>query len=145
VQALLDSLVIETYTQLATVAAVVAALSTMAVLMWRRRKTRRASGAKLIGQQRAAGRSPAAAPRVQTARAPKGMDFDRLADMIADASDRAGHISETQSAAALKLDTAEMAVNRLIADIDPLMAVPKTVRTAPSESTASPSRIPAAV
>lgn len=131
-QALLDSLIIETYTQLAVVLAVAATLVTAIVLVVRRRAARRRGAAKLAGTQQApvARKSVRLAPQV---RQTKGMDFNRLADMIANASDRAGRISETQSAAALKLDTAEMAVNRLIADIDPLMAVPKAVHPAPKD------------
>ncbi len=129
-QALLDQLVIETYTQLAVVLAVVASVATGIVLVLRKRAARRRVAAKRIGPQhgQALQRPERPAPRATQA---KGMDFDRLADMIADASDRAGHISEKQSAAALKLDTAEMAVNRLIADIDPVMSVPKTATPAP--------------
>lgn len=138
-QALLDSLVIETYTQLAVVLAVIVTAVAGSALVLRRRVARRRSAVKLIAPQHrpAAQKSEQQTPQVRKA---KGMDFDRLADMIADANGRAGHISETQSAVALKLDTAEMAVNRLIADIDPVMSVPKTVRPAAAENASSTPR-----
>ena len=51
--------------------------------------------------------------------------FDRLATLIDGVHTRAAQLSETQSKAALKLDTAEMAVHRLLADIDGIMTVPR--------------------
>ena len=63
-----------------------------------------------------------------------GVD-ERLASMITEATDRAEHLSETQSAAALKLDSAEMAVNRLVAEIEAVMTVPGPAHLA---STAKP-------
>ncbi len=50
-------------------------------------------------------------------------EFDRLASLIDGVNIRAAHVSETQSKAALKLDTVEMAVHRLLADIDGIMTV----------------------
>ena len=52
-------------------------------------------------------------------------EFDRLATLIDGVHIRAAQLSETQSKAALKLDTAEMAVHRLLADIDGIMTVPR--------------------
>lgn len=131
-QALLNSLVIETYSELAAVTGGLAALIALGVLFRRRLRSRGARPPGLIGPNPAAAPPPREATSSLAGKA-KGMDFDRLADLIADASDRAGHISETQSAAALKLDTAEMAVNRLIADIDAVKTVPATARRAPSD------------
>ncbi len=111
-----NTLVIETYQQLFAVAAVVlAALATLSMLM-RPRPTPR--------------HIPIAAPRSR----PAGLrgavadrqEFDRLATVIEDVRCRAETAANTQSMAALKLDTVEMAVHRLLADMDGIMAVPRT-------------------
>ena len=117
--------VIETYTELAAVATAVAAAILVLVLTWRRlRTTRRARKSASLSNH------PFIAPRAHALRglkrrrhATQHIDFDKLASMISSATDRAEHLSQTQSAAALKLDTAEVAVNRLLADIDGIMTV----------------------
>jgi hypothetical protein len=136
--------VIETYRQLMGVAVVVAIIATAVRLM---RKARRANlrFAKR-GAQRRFERAPmsadAALPksdmpmpvqRLDPARRLGDADryaFDRLATLIDGVHTRAAQLSETQSKAALKLDTAEMAVHRLLADIDGIMTVPRAAGVA---------------
>lgn len=141
-QALLDFLVIETYTQFAALVAVLVGMATSILFLRRRRRLSRATAVKLIGAQRPAVTTAKSAAPAQSKRTSTSMNFDKLADMIAVATDRAGHISETQTAAALKLDTAEMAVNRLIADIDPVINARPAPKSAPQVE--APHRIAAA-
>ena len=70
--------------------------------------------------------APLAARPVDTsARGAPGIEFDKLASYISHAGLRVDLIAQTQSAAALKLDTVEVAVNRLVADMSGIMAVPR--------------------
>lgn len=120
-QANFDFLIIETYTELAVVLLVLAAAAVVVGWLWARarrlRTSNRRRGVPIKKSRRVTG--PPSAGSL-----PAAVNFDTLASMISDANDRAGHIVETQSAAALKLDSAEMAVNRLIADIGGVMPVP---------------------
>ena len=104
--------------------AAIAAVLLAGCWLWTRRK--RTPQASLKTSRPKPSRAPAKPARIDRNRSPLGQEFDKLATMISDANDRAGHISETQSAAALKLDSAEMAVNRLVAEIESVMTVPKT-------------------
>jgi hypothetical protein len=64
-------------------------------------------------------------------------EFDRLATMISTVSQRAERVSATQSQAALKLDTVEMAMHRLLTDVDGLVALPKHAAPPSMATTAS--------
>ena len=124
-----DFLIIETYQDLAILVAGLAASLFIARVIWVR--LRRPRAAKTASK-------PAKASRARVAggdRLATGPEFERLASMITEATDRAEHLSETQSAAALKLDSAEMAVNRLVAEIEAVMTVPGPAHLA---STAKP-------
>lgn len=120
-----DLLIIESYAELAGVVLGLAVMGVAVRLIWRMLRSRRAvkaTKAKPRSSRRQANIS-ATAPRNKSTTG-QGLDFEKLATMISVANVQAGHISETQTAAALKLDTAEMAVNRLIAEINGVMTVP---------------------
>ncbi len=132
-----DFLIIETYTELIAVIAGAAILVMALRLLWRRR---RAGVAKSRTSPKSkANKSTWSRPgRAAIVNKPlNGADFDKLATVITEANDRAGHLTDTQSAAALKLDSAEMAVIRLLADIDGIMTVPGKIKPAPAAPTAS--------
>lgn len=128
-----DIPVIETYRQLMGVIVVVAIVAT-AVRLLRVAKRANLQFAKR-GAQRRSERAPMSADTAplkpaMTMAAQRFDDadrraFDRLATLIDGVHTRAAQLSETQSRAALKLDTAEMAVHRLLADIDGIMTVPR--------------------
>ena len=137
-QDIFDSLIIETYPQLMAVCVSVAILATLVRLLWLRPKGHRAVQGRTVSRQPRATKSTH--DRKQTphkaAQDPQrpvhGMDFDKLATVISEANDRAGHVTQTQSDAALKLDAAEMAVIRMLAEIDGIMTIPgKAKRPAP--------------
>jgi hypothetical protein len=133
-----DIPVIETYRQLMGIVVVVAIVVTAVRLL------RQAKRAKIRfanrGAERRSEKTPMSADAVPQA-APSTMqpslapmqrlgdagrrEFDRLAMLIDGVHSRAAQLSETQTKAALKLDTAEMAVHRLLADIDGIMTVPR--------------------
>ena len=123
--------VIETYAELAGVVAGLAFVLLALRFLWRRRSRAARAGTRRPALKAASRPRKAAAER--HAKLVTSVDFDKLAAVISDANDRAGHISETQTAAALKLDTAEMQVNRLLAEIESL----KTADTK-SRATAAP-------
>jgi hypothetical protein len=134
----LDFLVIETYPQLfGCLLAVAAALVAMRGVFVRLQHQRSAKPAQLIvlpvrATARPDGAPSMAAPQPKRRLNAGRQEFDRLAAYIDDASVRADHVSETQSKAAQKLDTVEVAVNRLLADMDGIMTV---ARTAPAAMT----------
>lgn len=139
----LDFLVIETYTELGVVLLTVAVLATAARLIWRRNRTISTHNSKPTPPLNKRTTVSQPVPPVSSSRASAGLDFDKLASMISDANDRAGHISKTQSAAALKLDTAEVAVNRLLAEIDGIMTLPsKSIDLDPIVATAATTQSP---
>lgn len=140
VPAIFDFLIIESYAELAGVVLGLAVVGLAVRLVWRmlrRRTTVKATQAKPRSNRRQA-HNKAAATRHKSPTG-QGLDFEKLATMISDANVQADHISETQSAAALKLDTAEMAVNRLIAEITGVMTLPaKEVLRPVSAATQTP-------
>jgi hypothetical protein len=135
--AIFDTLIIETYSQLMAVCVGTAIFATVLRLIFVRAK--RLRGARASNgiysanvTKREQLQSKFDRPRSDARRPANGMDFDKLATVISEANDRACHISETQSAAAIKLDAAEMAVIRMIAEIDGVMTIPgKPKRPAP--------------
>lgn len=132
-----DFLIIETYGQLTGVAlalAVVVAIVPLLRLKARATSTHAPVQAGktypskthqiVVAPQRLA--APNDTP-TQSLRAADQREFDRLANMISTVSLRAEHVSETQSKAALKLDTVEMAVHRLLLDVDGLVDLPRYI------------------
>ena len=140
-----ENFVIETYTQLAAVLALLTALIVFGGWLWRRLRARtRAPELSRLQPARARAKSAVSSAEARL-RAAHAREFDRLATMISSASDRAEQITVTQSAAALKLDTAEVAVNRLLADIDGIMTVarpPAAAATAPPAAAVLPGIAP---
>ena len=59
--------------------------------------------------------------------APRRSEFDQLADLLASAGARAFGAVDVQARATLSLDSTEMAVNRLVADLSQVMVVPKKI------------------
>jgi hypothetical protein len=118
----LDSLVIETYRELMGVFLGLAVAVAAVRLAWlRARKHKPAATRKAIALPLATA-APVTAARMLEADAEQ---FDRLAKMISTVSQRAAHVSATQSQAALKLDTVEMAMHRMLSDVDGLVNLPK--------------------
>jgi hypothetical protein len=129
-----DILVIETYQQLVGLILVAAVVLTGFRLLWLRVRARqrfavsgaqRRSEIRLMAADAAPQTSPLLSPTSRLRDADR-REFDRLATLIDGVNARAAHVSETQSKAALKLDTVEMAVHRLLADMDGIMIVPRT-------------------
>jgi hypothetical protein len=135
----LDFLVIETYPQLFGCLLAVAAAIAVVRLGWLR--WRRAPAKLIVVPIRATARPDTALslsePQLKRRLNAGRQEFDRLAAYIDDASVRADHVSETQSKAAQKLDTVEVAVNRLLADMDGIMTVPRTSVSATRQGSAS--------
>ena len=126
--------VIETYEELGAVVAILVAIVLAIRFVWRRH--RKSGGGVAEGSPRSCGvsqypRLPAIGP----------IDFDKLAQLIDDATGRAEHIVKNQSAAALKLDTAEIAINRLFAEIDGIVGVPRDVLVDAGVTPAAPVRL----
>jgi hypothetical protein len=119
----LDFFVIETYPQLIGLLAAIAAVVVAARMTLKTLRRERAASPAVRAL-------PALAKSTQTVlpqrRADTGKrEFDRMAAYIDDASARAGSVSDTQSKAAQKLDTVEVAVNRLLTDMEGIMTVPR--------------------
>ncbi len=126
---ILDALIIETYPQLMAViacTAIIAALLRSLLLRASKRRVERArtGGGAPVATERLRKQGKHERARLHDKIPATGKDFDKLATVISEANDRAGHISDTQSAAAIKLDAAEMAVIRLRAEIDGIMTTP---------------------
>ena len=116
--------VIESYQQLAGVLLTLAIVAAFVRLLLRHRMASRARTARVTRRSGLLRSDAPAAKVAQRAIATPRIEFETLATYIASSNSRAQQIYETQSAAALKLDTVEMAVNRLLADINGIMAVP---------------------
>jgi hypothetical protein len=121
----LDFFVIETYPQLiglllAVVGALVAARLTLKTL-----RRERSGPAPTRASALPPTMMPAEAQQPQRRLETGKREFDRMAAYIDDASARAGSVSDTQSKAAQKLDTVEVAVNRLLTDMEGIMTVPR--------------------
>jgi hypothetical protein len=119
----LDFFVIETYPQLlglvlAISAAALAARVTIKAL-------RRARALEMRAMARPAPSKSVQMPQPSRHTEMGQREFDRVAAYIDDASARAGSVSDTQSKAAQKLDTVEVAVNRLLTDMEGIMTVPR--------------------
>ena len=110
--------VIETYQQLAGIVLALTCVAVIARLVWLRRRHGAVSTAPASQQIEISKREP-------TRRGSPAIEFDKLASYISNAGTRAEHVAHTQSAAALKLDTVEVAVNRLVADMNGIMDVPR--------------------
>lgn len=133
--------VIETYAELAGVVAGLAFVLLALRFLWRRRSRAARAGTRRPALK-AASRPRKAAAAERHAKLVTSVDFDKLAAVISDANDRAGHISETQTAAALKLDTAEMQVNRLLAEIESLKTADTKSRATAAPVQATPTTTP---
>ena len=134
-----DFLIIETYTELMAVIAGLAIVATILRLLWIWRRARRneARANSPVGKKSKTGHA-SNSRRAPANAQPNGADFIKLATVITEANERADNLTQTHTAAALKLDTAEMAVIRLHADIDGIMAVSgKTKQPAPAATAAS--------
>ncbi len=128
---ILDTLVIETYQQLMGVLLILAIVTTVGRLIFQhfRDKLRFVSrGAERSFEIRLMPNTTPMPklPRTTATERLRDADqhaFDRLATMISGVSTHAAQVSETQSKAALKIDTVEMAVHRMLADIEGIMVV----------------------
>ena len=131
--------IIETYTQLAWVMLVVSGALVLGGCVARRARQTRA--ARRAGVKSA----PVAAPPTpiqRTGPGPRPLDFERLAALISEASDRAWSITETQAAVGIKLDSTEIAVSRLVTDLGEVKWAPQRLRAPGSTAPAEP-RTPA--
>jgi hypothetical protein len=123
----LDSLVIETYQELMGVLLGFAIAVAGVRLAWLNYRKHKPAAARKIAAKSPARAAPVtAAPKLAAdAQQFDRQHFNRLANMISTVSQRAEHVSATQSQAALKLDTVEMAMHRLLSDVDGLVNLPK--------------------
>ena len=128
-----ENLIIETYGQLMGVVLALALAVIIFRLMRLKSVARRKRTALPLSTPLKAAVVPAppgkgiADTPTQRLRAADQREFDRLAQMISTVSLRAEHVTETQCKAALKLDTVEMAMHRLLLDVDGLVKRPRSV------------------
>jgi hypothetical protein len=125
--------VIETYQQLMGLLVVLAGAFTLCRLLWLQFRAN-IRFVSLGAVRQSESRLMAAEPKAQMPRetTPSARirdadrrEFDKLATMISTVSTRAEQVSETQNKAAQKIDTVEMAMHRMLADIDGIMVVPR--------------------
>jgi hypothetical protein len=126
-----DFFVIETYQQLLAVVGVVAGVVVLVVALLRRSRRNR----KALQAAPAISVAPKRRPPSSDGPSRRGLDagradFERLAAVVGDVRTRAETVSATQSRAALKLDTVEMAVHRVLVDIDGIMVAPRAAPAA---------------
>ena len=107
--------VIETYSQLAWVMLAVAGLVYAGRSIWR---AFRPAPQPAISMQRGA-------PVRHRGLKPLTPDFEKLGGVIARTTDRVSTITENQQAATVKIDSTEMAVNRLMAELSAIMILPR--------------------
>jgi hypothetical protein len=118
----IDNLIIETYRELTGVLLACAIVMLAARLVWL--NTRKPATAVVHTATTRLPTIPAASTSARMLEVDT-QQFNRLANLISTVSQRAEHVSSTQSQAALKLDTVEMAMHRLLSDVDGLVDLPK--------------------
>ena len=106
--------VIETYTQLAWVLLAAVGLAYAAGRVWR---ACRPASQLVVSLQ-------SGAPVSHRSRKPSTPDFEKLGGVIARTTDRVSAIAENQQAATMKIDSTEMAINRLMAELSSVMTLP---------------------
>ena len=106
--------VIETYSQLAWVMLAAVGLAYAAGRIWR---ASRSIPQLVISLQ-------SAAPVGHRSLKPSTPDFEKLGGVIARTTDRVSAIAENQQAATMKIDSTEMAINRLMAELSAVMILP---------------------